>query len=331
MPDPLTLLLGGQMAAPRADYLKQHLTTDWCVTTWVEGEPFEDFADLVSNADAFVGGFIKGDWPAVPKLRLYQVPFTGYDWIGPEKLPGGCQLCNTFEHETTIAEYVMATMLEWEFRIGEADRKFRVDGWKGRKMGYGPTHGELYGKTVGIVGYGHIGQEVARRATAFGMRCIAVTRTIRSTEEPLAWIDTMDSLEKLLGESDYVLIGLPMSKETRGLFDSARLTQMKPDGVLINVGRGHIIDEESLYKALVDETIGGAVIDVWYGYPTPNNPERSPWNFPFNELDNIVMTPHNSALSDDMHDRRWRFIAGNLDRFSRGEPLHNICFEGTAA
>jgi phosphoglycerate dehydrogenase-like enzyme len=162
------------------------------------------------------------------------------------------------------------------------------------------------------------------------MRGVAVTRTIRSTEEPLAWIDTMDSLEKLLGESDYVLIGLPLSKETRGLFDSARLAQMKPDSVLINVGRGHIIDEESLYKALVDETIGGAVIDVWYGYPTPNNPERSPWNFPFNELDNIVMTPHNSALSDDMHDRRWRFIAGNLDRFSRGEPLHNICFEGTA-
>ena len=99
------------MAAPRADYLKQQLTTDWNVTTWVEGEPFEDFAALVPNVDAFVGGFIKGDWPAVPKLRLYHVPFTGYDWIGPEKLPAGCQLCNTFEHETTIAEYVMATML----------------------------------------------------------------------------------------------------------------------------------------------------------------------------------------------------------------------------
>ena len=330
MPKPLTLLLGGQMAAPHADYLKQHLNTNWNIVTWIEGEPFEDFAALVPTADAFIGGFIKGDWPTVPKLRLYQVPFTGYDWIGPESLPAGCHLCNTFEHETTIAEYVLATMLEWEFRIGEADRKFRLDGWKGRKMGYGPTHGELYGKTVGIVGYGHIGQEVARRALAFGMRCIAVTRTIRSTEEPLTWVDTMDSLERLLGESDFVLIGLPLSKETRGLFNTARFAQMKPDGVLINVGRGQIVDEESLYKALVENTIGGAIIDVWYGYPTPKNPRRSPWNFPFNELDNIVMTPHNSALSGEMHNRRWRFIADNLDRFYRGEPLHNICFEGTA-
>ena len=105
------------MAAPRADYLKQHLTTDWTVKTWVEGEPFEDFTAVAPTADAFVGGFIKGDWPAVPKLRLFQVPFTGYDWIDPDKLPMGCQLCNTFEHETTIAEYVLATMLEWEFGI----------------------------------------------------------------------------------------------------------------------------------------------------------------------------------------------------------------------
>lgn len=329
MPEPRTLLLGGQMAAPRADFLKQHLTTDWTVNTWAEGEPFEDFAALAPTADAFVGGFIKGTWPATPKLGLYQVPFTGYDWIGPEDVPAGCAVCNTFEHETTIAEYVMAAMLEWEFGIGESDRTFRVNGWKGRQMGYGPTHGEPYGKTIGIVGYGHIGREVARRAIAFGMRCIAATRTIRSTEEPLDRIDTMDALDRLLGESDYVLIGLPLSKETRGLFDAERLSRMKPDGVLINVGRGHIIVEEDLYNALADKRIGGAVIDVWYGYPTKDNPDRSPWNFPFDQLDNIVMTPHNSALSDTMHNRRWRFIAENLDRYSRGEPLLNICFEGT--
>ena len=121
---------------------------------------------LAPTADAFVGGYIKGEWPATPKLRLYQIPFTGYDWIGPGDVPAGCQVCNTFEHETTIAEYVLCAMLEWEFGIAESDRQFRANGWTGRRIGYGPTHGELYGKTIGIVGYGHIGQEVARRAEA---------------------------------------------------------------------------------------------------------------------------------------------------------------------
>ena len=329
MPNPLTLLLGGRMATTRADQLKALLTTEFNVVTWTEGEPFEDFVTLAPTADAFVGGRIKGNWPAIPNLKLYQIPFTGYDWIGPAQVPAGCQVCNTFEHEGTIAEYVFCAMLEWEFGITKSDQLFREVGWKGRVPGTGPTHGELYGKTIGIVGYGHIGQEVARRARAFGMRCIAVTRTIRSTEEPLEWIDTMRSLERLLGESDYVMIGLPLSDETRGLFNTVRLAQMKPDGVLINVGRGHIVEEEALYDALSSRRIGGAVIDVWYGYASEDNPDRMPWNFPFNELDNIVMTPHNSALSETMHDRRWKFIAANLDRFNRGEQLENICFEGT--
>lgn len=317
------------MAATRVDQLKKNLTTDWNVVTWAEGEPFEDFAALAPTADAFVGGRIKGDWPATPNLRLYQIPFTGYDWIGPEQVPVGCQVCNTFEHEGTIAEYVFCAMLEWEFGIAKTDRLFREVGWKGRVPGTGPSHGELFGKTIGIVGYGHIGREVARRAQAFGMRCIAATRTIPTTEEPVEWIEPISSLEKLLGESDYVLIGLPLSAETKGLFDAARLAQMKPHGVLINVGRGLIIDEEALYNALSNQSIGGAVIDVWYGYPTHNNPDRLPWNFPFKDLDNIVMTPHNSALSETMHNRRWQFVAENLDRLHRGEPLENICFEGT--
>lgn len=330
MPNPLTLLLGGRMATTRAEQLKALLTTEFNIVTWAEGEPFEDFVALAPKADAFVGGRIKGDWPPIPNLKLYQIPFTGYDWIGPAQVPADCQVCNTFEHEGTIAEYVFCTMLEWEFGITKSDRLFREVGWKGRVPGTGPTHGELYGKTIGIVGYGHIGQEVARRARAFGMRCVAVTRTIRSTEEPLEWIDTMQSLERLLGESDYVLIGLPLSDETRGLFNTDRLAQMKPDGVLINVGRGHIIEEEALYDALSNRRIGGAVIDVWYGYASEDNPDRMPWNFPFNDLDNIVMTPHNSALSETMHNRRWQFIAANLDRFNRGEPLENICFEGAS-
>jgi phosphoglycerate dehydrogenase-like enzyme len=330
MAEPMNLFLAGRMSAPRAEWLGEHLTTDWNITAWTEDDPFEQFTELTPKADALVGGRIHGEWPAIPNLKLYQIPFTGHDWIGPAQVPEGCYVCNTYEHEIAIAEYVFGTMLEWEIGISKADRRFRAKGWEGRTPGIGPSHGELFGKTVGIVGYGHIGREVAQRAQAFGMRCIAATRTIRSTEEPLDWIDTMDALERLLGESDYVLVALPLSDETRELFNAARLSQMKPDGVIINVGRGHIIEEEALYEALSEQRIGGAIIDVWYGYPTDADKERPPSRFPFQDLDNIIMTPHNSARSAPMRERRWEFIARNLDHLARGEPLENICFEGAS-
>jgi phosphoglycerate dehydrogenase-like enzyme len=329
MPDPMKLLLAGRMSAPRAEWLEEHLTTGWNITCWSEDEPFERFTELAPRADAFVGGRIHGAWPAIPNLKLYQIPFTGHDWIGPDRVPKGCMVCNTYEHEIAIAEYVFGAMLEWEIGIMKSDSRFRSHGWDGRTPGIGPSHGELYGKTVGIVGYGHIGREVAVRARAFGMRCIAVTRTMPTTEEPLDWIDTIGALDRLLGESDYVLIALPLSEETRGLFDGARLARMKPDGVIVNVGRGPILDEEALFAALSERRIGGAIVDVWYAYPNDSEPDRKPSRFPFEDLDNIIMTPHNSARSAAMRERRWEFVARNLDRLARGDPLENVCFEGT--
>jgi phosphoglycerate dehydrogenase-like enzyme len=145
----------------------------------------------------------------------------------------------------------------------------------------------------------------------------------------LAWLETLDALERLLGESDYVLISLPLADNTRGLIDAAQLAQMKPDGVIINVGRGRIIDEGALYAALAENRIGGAIIDVWYDYPGPDGVDRPPSQYPFQKLDNLIMTPHFSARSAAMRNRRWAFVAANLDRFARGEVPQNICFKGT--
>ncbi|MDA1100449.1 MAG: 2-hydroxyacid dehydrogenase [Proteobacteria bacterium] len=329
MPDHPTLFLAGRMTAPRVAWLVQTLTTDWNILSWTEDEPFDGFVEQVARADAIVAGRIHGTWPPVPSLKLYQLPFTGHDWIGPRDVPAACLVCNTFEHEITIAEYVLGAMLEREIGIAAVDRRFRSHGWDGRIAGTGENHGELFGKTIGIVGYGHIGVEVARRAQAFGMRCIAVTRTARPAPEPLAWLATMEGLAQLLGESDYVLISLPLAENTRGLIGTAQLARMKSDGVIINVGRGRIIDEGALYRALEEKRIGGAIIDVWYDYPGADGVDHPPSQYPFQALDNIIMTPHFSARSAAMRDRRWNFVAANLDRFARGELPQNICFEGT--
>ncbi|MBT5107671.1 MAG: phosphoglycerate dehydrogenase [Rhodospirillaceae bacterium] len=324
-----TVLFAGDMGARQEPDIRERMTTDWRILKWSDGEDFALFAEKLVEADAIVGGRIRGDWPLAPNLKLYQVPFTGVEWIKPGDVTKGCMVCNTYEHEITMAEYVIAGLLEWEIGMRASDRHFREKGWDRKMPGTGRSHGELYGKTVGIVGYGHIGWEVATRAKAFGMRVCAVSRTDRDTPAPLDWFGTMDELDRLLGESDFVVVTLPLARETRGLFDAERLGEMKPDGVIINVGRGMVIHEESLYQALSERRIGGAIIDVWYGYPTLENLDNPPSKFPFQDLDNIIMTPHNSATTDAMRDRRFDFVARNVDHLARGESLENICFEGT--
>ena len=118
--------------------------------------------------------------------------------------------------------------------------------------------------------------------------------------------------------------------ETRGLINAARIARMKPDAVIINVGRGPVVDETALYAALSENRFRGAVIDVWYQYPTDEHSDRLPSRFPLEKLDNIIMTPHSSASTNAMRARRWRFVAENLNRFAQGESLRNVCFEGTA-
>lgn len=330
MTEPRTVLLAGRMSEPRADWLAEQLTTDWRITTWHEDEPFARFAELLVEAEAIVGGRIKGDWPAIPKLRLYQVPFTGYEFLSPSDLPATCTLCNAYGHEVAIAEFILAGMLEQAIGLSAYDRDFRAKGWQGRVPGIGPSHGELFGKTLGIVGYGHIGIAVAARAAAFGMRLIAVNRTVGPAPAPLERLEGLDGLDRLLSESDYVLSTLPTAPETRGLIDAGRFACMKPDGILINVGRAPVVDEEALYNALAEKRIGGAFLDVWYGYPTPEDPERSPSRFPIQDLDNVIMTPHCSSRSEESRERRWMTVPRNLDRLARGEPLDNIAFQGTA-
>ena len=330
MSDTPTVLLAGRMSTPRAEWLAEQLTTDWKIEIWDEDEPFERFAELIVQSDAMVGGRIKGEWPAIPNLRLYQVPFTGYEFLTPADLPISCTLCNAYGHEVAIAEFIMAGMLEWSIGLSKYDRDFREQGWQGRVPGIGPSHGELSGKTLGIIGYGHIGKAAAERAAAFGMRVIATNRTAQAVPPPLERLDGLDQLDRLLEESDFVLMTLPTAPQTRGMIDTEQFGRMKSDAVLINVGRAPVIVEEALYNALAEKRIGGAFLDVWYGYPTTEDPNREPSRFPIRQLDNVIMTPHCSSRSVESRERRWMTIPQNLDHLLRGEELDNIAFHGRA-
>ncbi|MBT6095845.1 MAG: phosphoglycerate dehydrogenase [Rhodospirillaceae bacterium] len=327
MTTPINLLLYGRMTTPWIEWMTDQLGAGFHISHWSEDDTPEALGELAPKADIIVGGRFSADtFPAVPNLKVWHIPFTGFDWLRPAALPAGCTVCNTFEHEIAIAEYIMAAMLEVEMGLGAVSARFKSHGWENRSPGTGEDRGELFGKTLGIVGYGHIGREAAKRAGAFGMQVLAASRRAPAPDVPQPdTFSTMDGLDAMLGESDYVLVTLPLSGETRGLFDAGRLAAMKPDGVLINVGRGKVIDEAALFAALRDNRIGGAVIDVWYQYATQDDPDPTPSKFPFEELDNVIMTPHMSALTHPMRTRRWQFVADNLKRFAAGEAVENVC------
>jgi len=326
-----TVLIQGRIAAPRVELLRSFLPSDWTATCWDPNtDAIEDFAPLATEADVIVGGGIPVDWPPTPKLKLFQIPWTGFDFTGPEKMPKDVPVANTFEHETAIAEYVLLGMLEWQIGLSKMDRAFREGGWGGTAQGLAPTHGELLGKTLGIVGHGHIGRETAVRANAFGMRCIGVRRSKKPCPDELDWLGQTDQLDQLLAESDFVLVACDMNAETIGLLDADRLSKMKSTGVIINVARGKIIDENALWDAVSNRKIGGAIIDVWYNYKM--NPEDEVWptNHPFQDLDNVILSGHRSATTDALWDRRYRFVAENCARIGRGEPPLNVVFMGTS-
>ncbi len=264
---------------------------------------------------------------AAHRLKLVQVPGAGVDRIDRTALPSGTLLANAYGHETGIAEYVIGAMLFLARNFGRVDGKLRQGVWESQwAVGTPapPPWGELAGKTLGILGYGRIGQAVARRALAFDMNVCAIRRTAaQASQHDQVSVGGPEALNDVLQRSDCLAVTLSLTPETRGLIGERELRQMKRSALLINVARGEIIDQAALYRALADNWIGGAAIDVWYRYPTDGNPTY-PAEYPFHQLANLLMTPHISGWTDGMLQARSKIIAENVTRIGTGQPLLNL-------
>lgn len=321
----MQLLIKQSDSDGRLSLIDGFLQTNWTIDVADETDSTK-FAAAVAKADAL----ISMDWRwevNAPNLKLLHLPGAGTDGIQFEKLPASTTVCNVFGHDISIAEYVIAGMLEFTIGLRMMDQALRADRWTGSWL-CGPRHGELFGQTLGIVGYGRIGIEVARRARAFGMRVIACSRTAKTNDEFAERVDGMSAMASLLQESDFVLVAAPLSDATRGLFDQRAFAQMKSNAVIINVARGTIIDEQALFDALSSKRIAGALIDTWYHYPKQGENQGAPSRLPYRDLDNVIMTPHASAWTVNLMARRCKGIAGNLNRLARGEPLVNVVRQG---
>ncbi len=263
---------------------------------------------------------------AATRLKLVQVPGAGVDRIDRSALPESAVLANAYGHEGGIAEYVIGAMLALTREFLRLDAALRRGDWQSQwAVGSAPppVWPELAGRTIGILGYGRIGQAIARRARAFDMQVCAIRRDVgRSLEDDLALLGGPDILEKVLERSDYVVVSMPASPQTVGWIGEPQLRRMKPSAYLINVARGEIVDEDALYHALARRSIAGAALDVWYRYPREPG-TAAPATRPFHELPNVLMTPHVSGWTDGMLDARAKLIAENIARIARGEPPLN--------
>jgi phosphoglycerate dehydrogenase-like enzyme len=287
----------------------------------------------LGDADVLVSmAFTKGLATAGPSLRLVQVPGAGLDRIDRSQLHPGLALANAYGHEAGIAEYIIGTMIALTRALQRIDQKLRAGQWESQwSVGTPapPLWPELVGKTLGILGFGHIGEALARRARAFDMKVCAVRRRTQS-EVPhgLMFVSGPERLDELLSLSDYLAITLSLSPETRGLIDARRLRLMKPSAHLINVARAEIIDERALYDALAGGRMAGAALDVWYRYPTTVG-STAPASAPFHSLRNVIMTPHVSGWTEGTLEARATVIATNIERTARGEtPLNAIAVAG---
>jgi phosphoglycerate dehydrogenase-like enzyme len=272
------------------------------------------------------------DLSVAPRLKWVQLHSAGINQLTDHPILQTSILITTSSgiHAVPIGEYAVAVMLALARRVPlmvrTQDRgEWPKDRWR-TFMGV-----ELRGKTLGVVGYGSIGREVARIVKlGFDMRVLALTRSGNRIDQgyvepgvgdpegslPSKWFRA-DQLFEMLSESDFVLVSAPHTPETHHLIDEGALRVMKPTAFIVNISRGGLIDEAALVRALSSQWIAGAGLDVFEQEPLP--PESPLWR-----MENVVLSPHVSGTTPHYDDRAVDLFAENLQRYLRGETLLNL-------
>ena len=286
------------------------------------------------TADAFFGKLTPELLAAATRLRWVQAPTASLEhYLFPALSEHPCVLTNMRGlFSDVIADHVLGCILcfarqlhryirqqrdqRWEPAGGEAGRTDFISG-PGVLSSIDRAHRHLADQSIGIIGVGAIGREIARRAAAFGMTIRGVDPYPAPIEGIAAEIQSLDELDHLLGTSDYVVVAAPHTPKTVKLINAPTLARMKRDAVLINIGRGVIVDLADLTAALQNGTIGGAALDVFEIEPLP--PGHPLWS-----CENAILTPHIAGCSPRVPERHLAVVTRNIRHFIRDEPLDNV-------
>ena len=259
-------------------------------------------------------------------LRMIQTFGAGIDKIDLDgvKERGDIIVCNNHINSAEVAEYAISLLFAVAKNLIPSDRELRAGNWIHR-WGGPVANLEIRGKNVLIIGLGHIGADIAKRLRPFDVTLTAATRSGFSNEVDLVdKVVSINAIKPHVEEADFVILSLPLTEESKNLVNREFLSWMKTTSILVNISRGEIVDEAALYEALKENRIHGAGVDVWWRYPKIwRETAISPADVPFHVLDNIVISPHRAAYSENTKRDLYQFAAENILRFIRGEPPLN--------
>jgi phosphoglycerate dehydrogenase-like enzyme len=264
---------------------------------------------------------------ASPDLHTLVIPYAGVP-LATRTLIGEfpqIKVFNLHHNAAPTAEMTIALLMAAAKFVVPIDQAMRASNWTPR---YATNPSLLLeGKCALILGFGHIGQRVGRFCQALGMQVIGIRRNVNGALLPglQAEVHPPQFIDQLLPRTDVLIITLPITPQTEGLIGINQLTAMIPGGILVNVGRGPIVDQAALYPALMDGTLSAAGLDVWYNYPkTDEDREHTPpADYPFHELENIVMSPHRGGGSRETERLRMEHLAELLNSLHNGTPTQN--------
>lgn len=302
----MNLLIIGDYPVATQARMRAAFPTEWQITIAAP----DACAPYLADAEVVIPEHVLVDdafLAQAPRLRFVQVG-AGYDNVDLAACSRrGVQVCNAAGlNADAVAEHVMALLLCHYKNICPLNQFMHTGGTSPLPDYRG---GELAGRTLGLVGLGHIGRAVAARAQAFGLRLLGWS--YRPIQVPGV---TPVSLPQLFAESDIVSLHVPLTDDTRQLIDAAALAQMKPTSLLINTARGGLVEEQALVHALQHGTLGGACLDVFAEEPLPAES-------PLRQLDNVILTPHTAGYPDGpkFHEKRSAFFAANIQRWLKGD------------
>ncbi|HEX3105653.1 MAG TPA: D-2-hydroxyacid dehydrogenase [Terriglobales bacterium] len=280
---------------------------------------YENLEQQIADVEILFGVSISPEqFLAAKRLRwIHSQAAAVHQLMFPELVNSDVIVTNARDvHGPVVAEQVIAMMFALAKRIPAAVRFQQRHVWGQDAFSSGRSHSrELAGATLGLVGLGSIGRNVAKHASALGMRVIAV-REHPEKEKP-QYVDQVlptSKLQELLTQSDYLVLSTPVTPETTGMIGAPQLAAMKPDSFLLNVGRGPLIDEAALIAVLREHKIGGAALDVFNQEPLP--PESPLW-----DLEDLLITPHTAGISENMWERHYVLFSENLRRYLSRRPL----------
>lgn len=306
----------------------------WCAPSWIRDRLARDFPEIeflhlpdydglsreIADTDVLIGWSIKPEqFAAARKLKWIHSPAAAvHQLMFPELINSQVLLTNSGDvHGPVVAEHAIALLLALAKRLPQAMGYQQKKKWAQELLWQEqPRPREVSGATVVVIGMGSIGREFAVRAKALGMRVLAVRENPQKGAGGADAVYAPSQLETVLPQADYLLLCTPVTPATNGIINRSRLSLMKQDAYLINVGRGPLVDEAALIEALKEHKIAGAALDVFTEEPLPKDS-------PFWSLPNVLITPHTAAVTDRLWERHYQLICQNLKRFIAGKQLLN--------